>query len=147
MHWRALLDITSGKVRQTFKIWTVRKPDIFLNGRWTFNTFKNRKKIQKIQKQIQDFFVYLFGLGTFDTKFVSRNWELWELITCTWRVKCLKIYISLDSVQSGRTCQANLGVWFCSVRKLICPFKFQILYLSFTQNANSLNFELWRLQI
>ena len=45
---RALPDITSGlEVRQIFKIWIVWKPDIFLPGRWTFNTFKNRKK--KIQ--------------------------------------------------------------------------------------------------
>ena len=30
------------------------------------------------------FFVYLFGLGTFDTKFVFRNLILWEVITCNW---------------------------------------------------------------
>ena len=29
--------------------------------------------------------------------------------------------ISPDSVRSGRTCPANLGVRSCSVRKLICP--------------------------
>ena len=42
---RALPDITSGlEVRKIFKIWTVRKPNIFLPGSWTFNTFRNRKK-------------------------------------------------------------------------------------------------------
>ena len=45
---RALPDITSGpEVRKFVKIWTVRKPDVFLPGRRTFNTFKNRRKIQK----------------------------------------------------------------------------------------------------
>ena len=35
----ALPDITSGpEVRQIFKIQTVRKPDVFLPGRRTFNT-------------------------------------------------------------------------------------------------------------
>ena len=29
--------------------------------------------------------------------------------------------ISPDSVQSGRRCLANLGVWSDPVRKLICP--------------------------
>ena len=29
--------------------------------------------------------------------------------------------VSLDFVQSGRTCLANLGVGSCPVRKLICP--------------------------
>ena len=143
LYWTSLL-VKSGKLLKSG-----------LSGNQTFSLtdaglltlLKTEKKSKKSKNKFKIFFVYLFGLGTFDTKFVSRNWELWELITCTWRVKCLKIYISLDSVQSGRTCQANLGVWFCSVRKLICPFKFQISYLSFTQNANSLNFELWRLQI
>ena len=64
---RALPDITYGpEVRQIFKIRIVWKADVFLPGRRTFNTFKNRKKI-----------VYLLGLGTFDTK-------LGELTTCTW---------------------------------------------------------------
>ena len=46
---RALPDITSGPdVRQIFKIRTVRKPDIFLPGRLTFNTSKNRKKKNQI---------------------------------------------------------------------------------------------------
>ena len=30
--------------RQIFKIRTVRKPDVVLPGRWTFNAFKNRRK-------------------------------------------------------------------------------------------------------
>ena len=46
--YRALPDIRSGReVRQFFKIQTVQKLDVFLPGRRTFNTFKNRKKIQK----------------------------------------------------------------------------------------------------
>ena len=41
---RALPDITSGpEFRQIFKVQTVPKPDIFLPGRRTFNTFKNRR--------------------------------------------------------------------------------------------------------
>ena len=45
---QALPDITSGpEVRQIVKIRTVWKLDVFLPGRRTFNTFKNRKK--KIQ--------------------------------------------------------------------------------------------------
>ena len=40
---RALPDITfSPEVRQIFKFWTFRKPDVFLPGHWTF---KNKKKI------------------------------------------------------------------------------------------------------
>ena len=31
--------------------------------------------------------------------------------------------ISPDSVRSGRTCPANLGVRSCPVRKLICPVR------------------------
>ena len=31
--------------------------------------------------------------------------------------------INPDSVQSGRTCPANLGVRSCPVRKLICPVR------------------------
>ena len=46
--YRALPDITSGpEVRQNFKIRTVRKPDVFLPERQTFNTFKKRKKKRK----------------------------------------------------------------------------------------------------
>ena len=45
---RALPDITSvPEVRQNLKIRTVRKPDVFLPGRRTFNTFENRKKLKK----------------------------------------------------------------------------------------------------
>ena len=57
-NYRALPDITSGpEVRQIFKIQTVRKPDIFLTRR---RTFENRKKIKiknkKFQKKILNFF-------------------------------------------------------------------------------------------
>ena len=56
---RSLPNITSGpEVRQIFKFRTVPKPDIFLPGRRTFNTFKNRKKKSKLF-----LFVCLFGLG------------------------------------------------------------------------------------
>ena len=56
----------------------------------------------------------------FYTKFVFRKLILRELISTAWQVKCLK-NISLDSVHSARSCQANLGVQSCPVRKLICP--------------------------
>ena len=46
---RALTDITSGpEVRKIVKIRTVWKPDVFLPGRQTINTVRNRKKNQKI---------------------------------------------------------------------------------------------------
>ena len=48
-----------------------------------FQSFVFQKKISKTILIL--FFVYLFGLGTFDTKFVSRDLILWELIACTWR--------------------------------------------------------------
>ena len=32
--------------------------------------------------------------------------------------------VSPDLVLSGRTCPANLGVWSCPVRKLVCPLRF-----------------------
>ena len=44
---RAQPDITSGpEVWQIVKIRTVQKPDVFLPGRRTFNSVKNRKKIR-----------------------------------------------------------------------------------------------------
>ena len=65
-YFRALPDITSGpEVLPIFKILTVRKPDVFLPGPQIFKTFKNRKKNPQIF--LRFFFVYLFGLGTFDT--------------------------------------------------------------------------------
>ena len=71
----------------------------------------------------QDIFLfYLFGLGTFDTKFVSKVPILWELITCTLVGKMFK-NISPDTVRSGMTCPANLGVRSCPIRKLICPVR------------------------
>ena len=43
---RALSEIMSGpEIWEIFKIWTVRKPDVFLPGRRTFNTLKTEKKI------------------------------------------------------------------------------------------------------
>ena len=55
---RALPDITSSpEVRQIFKIQTVRKPDVFLPGRRTLNTFKIRKKkSKKLKKKVKFFF-------------------------------------------------------------------------------------------
>ena len=121
---RALPDITSGpEVRQIFKIRTVQTQDVFLPGRQTFFSIFFSKIF---------FSVYLFGLGTFDTKFVSRVPILWELITCTLVGKMFK-NISPDSVQSGRTCPANLGVRPCPVRKLICPVRSSpTLFLNFS---------------
>ena len=59
-------------------------------------------------------------MSIFYTKFVSMELILWELISPAWQVKCLRNR-SPDSVGSGRTCLANLGVRSCLVRKLICP--------------------------
>ena len=51
---RALPDITSSlEVWKIVKIQTVRKPDVFLPGRRTFNTLKNRKKIQTFFSQVK----------------------------------------------------------------------------------------------
>ena len=99
---RALPDITSGlDVRQIFKIRTVRKPDVFLLGRRTFNTFKNRKKNPNFFCQIFFFSIFFFK------NLVGKMFK----------------NISPDSVRSGRTCPANLGVRSRPVRKLICPVR------------------------
>ena len=69
---RAQPDITSGpEVRQIVKIRTVRKPDIFLPGR---RTFENRKKIKII-------FFFKFFLNFFFSNFFM----------IIYLVKCLKI--------------------------------------------------------
>ena len=60
----------------------------------------DQKKRENFKKKIQDFFVYLFDVRTFKTKFLFKN-------------------ISPDSVRSSRTCSANLDVRSCPVRKLI----------------------------
>ena len=54
---RALPDITSGpEVRQIFKVRAVRKPDVFLPGRRTFNrTIIIEKKSKKFEKKIEIF--------------------------------------------------------------------------------------------
>ena len=87
------------EVRQIFKIRTVRKPDVFLPGRRTFNTFENRKKkspkffFQK-RKKFKIFFCLFSNTSqfrTFDNKFVSMELIIWELITRTCSVKCWKI--------------------------------------------------------
>ena len=60
------------------------------------------------------FFIYLFGLGA----------QLFAPICVKGPyVMAGKMFekISPDSVRSGRTCPANLGVRSCPVRKLICP--------------------------
>ena len=62
---RALPDIMScPKVHQIFKIPTDWKPDIFVPGRWTFNTFKNRNKKSnkniKKRKILKIFFLFTF---------------------------------------------------------------------------------------
>ena len=55
---KTLPDNMSGpEVWQIFKILTVEKLDVFLPGIWT---------LLKIEKEIKTFFIYLFGLGTFD---------------------------------------------------------------------------------
>ena len=76
---RLILDLIL-EVKQTFKILIVQKLDVFLSGRRNFNDFENRKKIlgKLKKKKSKFFFVYLFGLRTFDTKLCpspgSENW-------------------------------------------------------------------------
>ena len=79
---RALPDITSGpEVWQTFKIWNVRRTDVFLPGCRTFNTLKSRRKKMK-KKPFFEFFSNASHLRFFDTKFVSMD-LIWELKTNT----------------------------------------------------------------
>ena len=108
---RAQPDIPSGpEVRQIFKCPDSGLPVFLLPGLRTLrNRKKSKKKFQKknFQKKFSKFFfkfffhnfffVYLYGK-------MSKN-------------------ISPDSVRSGRTCPANLGVRTCPVRKLICPVR------------------------
>ena len=100
---RALPDISSGwEVGQIFNIQTVLKSDVFLPG---CQTFKNRKK-SNVFFNFQYFFHLFFQI--FQFLFVYLFGRMFK-------------YISPDSVRSGRTCPANLGVWSGPVRKLICP--------------------------
>ena len=105
------LNRTSRPVRKSGKSWNVRIPDFrFFSfpDSGPFNIEKNPKKISKFSKFFFQnfffqnfffiiFFVYLYGK-------LSKN-------------------ISPDSVRSGRTCPANLGVGSCPVRKLIYPVR------------------------
>ena len=71
-----------------------RTPDFYHLNKWEkISPKKSKKKFQNFQIFFlffffkiffKFFFVFLFGLGTFDSKFVSRDLILWELITCTW---------------------------------------------------------------
>ena len=100
--WNSTTDThLSPEVQQIFKLRIVQKQDNFLPGRQTFNTFKNRKKNPKFLFSTissRFLYVYLFGLGTFDTKFVSRDHILGELYLVG---KFLTTIISPDSVQSS----------------------------------------------
>jgi hypothetical protein len=107
IHSRAPSDIKSGsEVRQIFKIRTLRKPKVFLPGRWTFNTFKiEEKKSSKIFFNSNFFYIYFQILPNF--VFLtpnlcpgSRDLIIWGLIT--------------------DICLANLC---CPFRKLICPVR------------------------
>ena len=116
---RALSDITSGpEARQIFKIRTVRKPDVFLPR---CRTSKNRKK--KSKKKSHFFYYYLFGLRTFDIKFVSRDLILWELITCIWQVKCLKI---LNWILVRQDLFGKFGCPSCPVEPYNTPYLNQV---------------------
>ena len=112
---RALPDITSGpEVCQIFKIRTVRKPDVFLTGRRTFNTFKNRRKNPKNPKKILNPFIIFFCLFIWSRNFwhqVSVQEPYLIRIDNPYLVGKMFKNISPDSVRSGRT---------CLVRKLIC---------------------------
>ena len=99
---RALPDITLAlEVRKFFKIRTVWKPDVFPPGHRTFNTVKKRRKM----------------------KFFFSFFHFFSIFFCLFGYLVCKMFknISLDLVQSGRTCSTNLGVRSCLVRKLICP--------------------------
>ena len=101
---RALLENTSDpEVGQIFKIQT-GKPDIFPPGCRTFNTFKIEKKSKFYFHFFFIFFCYLYGLGNFDAKFMSRDLILWELV--------------VKMIHQICTCPANLSVRSCLVKKL-----------------------------
>ena len=74
-----------------------------------------KKSKSKFQKRSR------FSLFIFGNKFVSRDSILCELISPTGMVNKVFRNISLDSVRSGSTCPANLGVQSCPVRKLTFP--------------------------
>ena len=112
------------EVRQIFKIRTVQKPFIFLPGRQTFNSLKIEIKIKKKYDFLcffPDFFLFIW----------SKNFWHQICVQGPYLVRIYKPYllskmfnnISLDSVRSGRTCPANLGVRSCPVRKLRCPVR------------------------
>ena len=94
---RALTDITSGpEVRQIFKIRTVRKPDVFLLGRRTFNTFKNIFKNPKFKKTQKNFFAIFFFKKIFPI-FFFHNFELLTLNLCPGRLNlCLMRFDNPD---------------------------------------------------
>ena len=101
------------EVQQIFKIQTVRKPDILLPGRWTFNTLKLHKK--KLQNFFQNF-VFKF----FFSRFFLFTYLVLQLLThimCQgpypMRINNLNLFflnMNPDAVRSGRTCLAKLGV-------------------------------------
>ena len=88
--------LSGPEIRQIFKVRTHQKPDVFPTGRRTFITWKNGEKNPQKKSPPKNlkilfskffsrfFFLYSFGLRTFDTKFVFRNLILWEVITCNW---------------------------------------------------------------
>ena len=84
---RALLDIkTVPEVRQFFKSGLSGNRAFSFPDARLLTLLKIEKKSYFFFKFFFSifFFVYLFDIETFDTKFVSRDLILWELITCTW---------------------------------------------------------------
>ena len=121
---RALSDITSvPEVRRIFKTRTVLKPDVFLPERRTFSTAKNRTKFEicKFFSSIPEYIL----IQNFQHQICVQEPYLKRI-----NKSCL-VCISPDLVQYSMTCPANLGVWSCLVRKLICPVRLSSQFSQF----------------
>ena len=71
----------------------------FLPGHFTSKPFKNSKK--KLIFFNFNLFLFIWSRSAVDSKFVSRYLILRQLITHTWHVKCLKIYVRINFGPAG----------------------------------------------
>ena len=140
--------LSGPEVRQIFKVRTHQKPDVLLPGRRTFITWKNggkkSKKIKKKKKNSKKIFKIFFKIFCFFCLFNwSGNFRHQIFVQVPYLMKSNNLLlvgetfknISPDSVRSGRTCPANLGVRSCPVRKLICPVRSSPRFLAFNSSS------------